>query len=300
MDLPSIMDMDVRGKRLLVRADLNVPVIDGQVTDATRITRFADGMRPLLARGARLVILTHFGRPDAGASSEELSVSQLRSALATSLGYPVQFARPCTGASVLSASNDLQNGEVLLCENLRYHEGETINDMGFASELAKLGDIYVNDAFSVSHRSHASTDAVTHFLPSVAGPLVLEEVSALTAALDQPARPSVASVGGSKVSTTIPVLENLAGKLDHRAAILDVERGAFGDLRDAGIARRHDQLVAFGVLHHRPGQRVFAPAAAENEDIHGTAPLHFSVCLSVAWPGGKRPPVAGTDRGAWR
>lgn len=215
MDLPSIMDMDVRGKRLLVRADLNVPVIDGQVTDATRITRFADGMRPLLARGARLVILTHFGRPDAGASSEELSVSQLRSALATSLGYPVQFARPCTGASVLSASNDLQNGEVLLCENLRYHEGETINDMGFASELAKLGDIYVNDAFSVSHRAHASTDAVTHFLPSVAGPLVLEEVSALTAALDQPARPSVAIVGGSKVSTKIPVLENLAGKLDH-------------------------------------------------------------------------------------
>ena len=214
MDLPTIMDMDVRGKRLLVRADLNVPVESGEVTDATRITRFAEGMRPLLARGARLVILTHFGRPERG-GDDTLSVSQLRSALAKALKCPVQFARPCTGSGVVVASKQLGDGEVLLCENLRYHEGETINDMGFAAELSKLGDIYVNDAFSVSHRAHASTDAVTHFLPSVAGPLVMEEVQALTAALDSPARPSVAIVGGSKVSTKIPVLENLAARLDH-------------------------------------------------------------------------------------
>lgn len=215
MDLPSIMDMDVRGKRLLVRADLNVPVKKGRVTDATRIDRFAEGMRPLLERGARLVILTHFGRPDAGEETGDTSVSNLRADLERALNSPVKFVRPCTGAAVVDAATGLVDGEVLLCENLRYHEGETINDTGFAAELAKLGDIYVNDAFSVSHRAHASTDAVTHFLPSVAGPLVMEEVRALSAALEAPARPSVAIVGGAKVSTKISVLENLAAKLDH-------------------------------------------------------------------------------------
>ncbi|WP_407493601.1 phosphoglycerate kinase [Pseudooceanicola sp. MF1-13] len=215
MDLPSIMDINVRGKRLLVRADLNVPVEAGEVTDATRITRFAKGMRPLLDRGARLVILTHFGRPEEGAGDDSFSVSQLRPALSLALGRAVQFAHPCTGPEVVAAAKALEDGEVLLCENLRYHEGETINDMGFAAELAKLGDIYVNDAFSVSHRAHASTDAVTNFLPSVAGPLVMEEVGALTSALEVPARPSVAIVGGSKVSTKISVLENLAARLDH-------------------------------------------------------------------------------------
>ena len=214
MDIPRITDMDVAGKRLLVRADLNVPVDGMQVTDATRIERFAAGMKPLLAKGARLVILTHFGRPDPNERNSTFSVDKLRPALSKALGTDVRFSDVCVGKSAEILSTQLEDGQVLLCENLRYNKGETENDAGFASELAKLGDIYVNDAFSCAHRAHASTEAITRFLPSAAGPLMIEELEALGNALEAPKSPAVAIVGGAKVSTKIAVLKNLVAKLD--------------------------------------------------------------------------------------
>lgn len=214
MTLRRIEDMAVAGKRLLVRADLNVPVEQERVTDATRIDRFAAGMRPLQARGARLVILTHYGRPDPAVREPGLSVERLCPALSEALGVPVRFAASCTGPEAVALSAQLADGEAMLCENLRYDAGETANDPAFAAELAKLGDIYVNDAFSCAHRAHASIVALASLLPAAAGPLLFEEMRALKEALEAPRRPSVAIVGGAKVSTKIAVLNNLVRKLD--------------------------------------------------------------------------------------
>jgi phosphoglycerate kinase len=211
----AISGADVSGKRLVVRADLNVPMEGDRVTDATRITRFAEGMRPLLASGARLVILTHFGRPKAGQPDAAYSVEKLRPALAEALGCDIAFAPQVTGAQTIAASKALPNGGVLLVENLRFDAGETANDPAFAANLAALGDVYVNDAFSVSHRAHASTEALAHLLPAYGGPLLIEELDALEAALENPQRPAVAIVGGAKVSTKISVLKNLVGRVDH-------------------------------------------------------------------------------------
>lgn len=214
MTIPRITDVDVKGKRLLVRADLNVPTDGDTVTDATRIDRFAAGMRPLLAKGARLVILTHFGRPKPGQDKAACSVEKLVPALGRALGVPVRFAHNCISAHAVAGSEILGDGEAMLCENLRFHDGETANDQGFARKLARLGDIYVNDAFSCAHRAHASTEALAHLLPAAAGPLLIEELAALGAALDTPRRPSVAIVGGAKVSSKIAVLKHLVQKLD--------------------------------------------------------------------------------------
>lgn len=208
---PSVSDLDVAGKRLVVRADLNVPMEAGRVSDATRITRFAEGMKPLLARGAALVILSHFGRPK-GRPDPAFSLRPLRDDLARALGCPVRFATLDEAAGEAARLNP---GQVLLVENLRFEPGEEGNDEALARRLAALGDVYVNDAFSCAHRAHASTEAIAHLMPAVAGPLMTEELTALTRALEQPARPSVAIVGGSKVSTKIAVLKNLVGKVDH-------------------------------------------------------------------------------------
>ncbi|PRY87689.1 phosphoglycerate kinase [Donghicola tyrosinivorans] len=215
MTLPSIMDAEVKGRRILVRADLNVPVDGDRVTDATRIARFAEGMKPLLEKGARLVILTHFGRPKSNEMNPAYSVDKLRPALSAALGVPVKFSDVCAEDSAVILSRSLKDGEVLLCENLRYNPGETANDPAFAAALAKMGDVYVNDAFSCAHRAHASTVGLAQMLPAYAGPLLLEEMQALTTALENPAKPAVAIVGGAKVSSKIAVLKNLVTKLDH-------------------------------------------------------------------------------------
>ncbi len=214
MGIPAITDMDVSGKRLLVRADLNVPFNDdGTVSDATRITRFAAGMKPLLAKGARLVILTHLGRPK-GQRNPDLSTESIRATLADALGVDVFFTDACVGAEAEAAAADLGAGQALLCQNVRFEPGEEANDPALAAQFARLGDIYVNDAFSCAHRAHASTAAIADQMPATAGPLMLEEVMALTKALEAPKRPSVAIVGGAKVSSKIAVLKNLVGKLD--------------------------------------------------------------------------------------
>ena len=207
----SVYDIDVSGRRLVVPADLNVPLAERRVSDPTRITRFAGGMRPLLTRGAALVILSHFGRPK-GRPDPASSLRVLRDELSRALGRPVRFA---TLDEAEAEAARLEPGQVLLVENLRFDPGEEANDPALARRLAALGDTYVNDAFSCAHRAHASTEAIARLMPSVAGPLMMEEMTALQKALEKPQRPSVAIVGGSKVSTKIDVLRNLVAKVDH-------------------------------------------------------------------------------------
>jgi phosphoglycerate kinase len=205
--------IDVAGKRVLVRADLNVPVKDGKVTDATRLERVLPGVKALSDRGAKVIVISHFGRPKNGPEAE-LSLKPIAAAMQRLLGRPVVFGSDSVGADADAAVRSLKNGDVALLENLRFHKGEEKNDPKFAEELAKLGDIFVGDAFSCAHRAHASTEGLTHFLPSFAGPLLMEEINALRTALEKPLRPTAAVVGGAKVSTKIPVLTNLVAKVD--------------------------------------------------------------------------------------
>jgi phosphoglycerate kinase len=217
--MKSIAKADVAGKRVLVRADLNVPVRDGKITDTTRIERFLPTVKDLLERGAKVVIMSHFGRPK-GKNVPEMSLLPVAQKLAQLLkdkhllNAKVRFAENCIGPAAQKAVGELENGQVAMLENLRFHEGEEANDEAFAKELAQLGDLYVNDAFSCSHRAHASTHAIAWNLPAYVGPSMKAELDALSAALDNPKRPTAAIVGGAKVSTKIPVLTNLAKKMD--------------------------------------------------------------------------------------
>ena len=213
MAVASITGTEVKGRTLVVRADLNAPMKDGVVTDATRIERFAAGLKPLLAAGARAVVLSHFGRPK-GKVVADMSLAPIAPALAQALGQPVVFVDACVGPKAEAAAKALKNGQVILMENLRFHPEEEKNDAGFAAQLARLGDVYVNDAFSCAHRAHASTAAIAGVLPAFSGPLMDEETKALTAALDSPKHPAVAVVGGAKVSSKIAVLKNLVSKVD--------------------------------------------------------------------------------------
>jgi phosphoglycerate kinase len=203
----------VQGKRVLVRVDLNVPMKNGKVTDATRIERAAPTLRELADKGAKVVVLSHFGRPD-GKRVPEMSLKPLVEPLAKALGKPVAFADDCVGPEAESAVKALKPGDVLLLENLRFHKEEEKNDKGFVDQLAALGDIYVNDAFSAAHRAHASTEGVAHRLPALAGRLMQAELEALGKALGNPKRPVVAIVGGAKVSTKLELLGNLVGRVD--------------------------------------------------------------------------------------
>ena len=206
--------IDVKGKRVIVRADLNVPVRDGKVTDATRLERLIPGLNALADRGAKVIVISHFGRPKSGPEAE-FSLQPVAVTLQQLLGRPVEFGADCIGEKAQSTIAALKDGDVAVLENLRFHKGEEKNDPAFAEALAKLGDIFVGDAFSCSHRAHASTEGITHFLPSYAGPLLMEEINALRTALEKPTRPTAAVVGGAKVSTKIPVLTNLVSKVDH-------------------------------------------------------------------------------------
>jgi phosphoglycerate kinase len=210
----SIDDFSIRGKRVLVRADLNVPVKNGRVTDTTRIDRTAITLKDLLNKGARVILMSHFGRPD-GKRVPDMSLQPVLAPLAKALGgKAVAFAEDCVGAPARAAVAALGEGEVLLLENLRFHAAEEKNDPAFAAELATLGDLYVNDAFSCAHRAHASTEAIARLLPSAAGRLMQAELEHLSRALDSPARPVAAIVGGAKISTKIDLLENLVKKVD--------------------------------------------------------------------------------------
>jgi len=213
-NLQNIQDIEVGGKRVLVRADLNVPLKDGKVSDVTRLTRFLPGLKALCECGAKVVVLSHFGRPK-GQRQTEMSLEPVAAELARLSGLPVQFAADCVGPAAVQAVAGLENGAILVLENLRFHSGEEGNEPAFVSSLAELGDVYVNDAFSAAHRAHASTEGLAHRLPKYAGPLMMEEINALRAALDNPERPTAAVVGGAKVSSKIPVLTNMVSKVDN-------------------------------------------------------------------------------------
>ncbi|MEO0391668.1 MAG: phosphoglycerate kinase [Pseudomonadota bacterium] len=204
---------DLTGKTVLVRGDLNVPMADGQVGDRTRLTRLAPTLTELSNAGAKVLVLSHFGRPK-GKPDPAFTLKPVADALADSVGKPVAFATDCIGDSAKEAVDQLAPGGIVVLENLRFHAGETDNDDGFASQLAALGDLYVNDAFSAAHRAHASTAALAGMLPAYAGRLMAAELTALNKALGQPARPVVALVGGAKVSTKLDLLQNLVTKVD--------------------------------------------------------------------------------------
>ena len=206
-------DIDVKGKRVLVRADLNVPMKDGEVADMLRIERQAPTIRELSGRGARVIVLSHFDRPG-GKVVPSMSLKPVAPALGRAVGHSVGFIGDCIGAGVESAIAGMQNGDVLLLENTRFHAGEEKNDPAFAKALAALGDVYVNDAFSAAHRAHASTEGIAHLLPSAAGRSMEAELTHLHKALDAPERPLMAVVGGAKISTKIDLLKNLASKVD--------------------------------------------------------------------------------------
>ena len=212
-DFKTIDSERVQGKRVLVRVDLNVPMKNGKVTDATRIERAAPTLKELADKGARVIVLSHFGRPD-GKRVPDMSLKPLVEPLSKALGKPVAFADDCIGPQAEAAVKALKPGEVLLLENLRFHKEEEKNDKGFVEKLAALGDVYVNDAFSAAHRAHASTEGVAHRLPALAGRLMQAELEALHKALGHHKRPVVAIVGGAKVSTKLDLLGNLVGKVD--------------------------------------------------------------------------------------
>ena len=210
----TIDDLAVAGKRVLVRADLNVPIQDGKVSDRTRIERLAPTIAELADRGARVIVLSHFGRPKGGADPR-LSLRPLAAELSRALGgRAIAFADDCVGPAAERAAAELKNGEVALLENLRFHPEEEKNDARFAKQLASLGEIYINDAFSCAHRAHASIEAIARLLPSAAGRLMQAELDALEKALGSPSRPLAAIVGGAKVSTKLELLSNLLGRVD--------------------------------------------------------------------------------------
>jgi phosphoglycerate kinase len=217
IDLSSIKtidDLDVEGKRVLVRVDLNVPIENGDVADDTRIKRVLPTIAKLKQGGAKVILMSHLGRPK-GERSPETSLRPVAKRVEELLnGGPVLFLDDCVGPDVENALKSLGDGDVAMLENLRYHEGEKANDVGFAKQLAALGDIYVDDAFSSAHRAHASVEAIAHLMPAYAGKLMMAEISALSIALADPKRPVMAIVGGAKVSTKIDVLKNLATCMD--------------------------------------------------------------------------------------
>ncbi len=207
-------EMDLSGKVVLVRVDINVPVENGKVTDTTRIDKIVPTVKDIMEAGGKPVLLAHFGRPK-GKVVPEMSLRPLVPALSQALGCPVQFAEDSIGGPAKKAVAALQAGEVLLLENTRFHAGEEKNDPELAAAMGALGEVYVNDAFSAAHRAHASTEGIAHILPAAAGRLMEAELKALEAALGDPVRPVTAVVGGAKVSTKLDLLGNLVSKVDN-------------------------------------------------------------------------------------
>lgn len=216
MTFKTLDGADLAGKRALVRVDINVPMSDGKVSDDTRLRAIRPTIERLRDAGARVVLLAHFDRPK-GKRRPEMSLKPVAEALSGVIGAPVQFAEDCVGETAKTAVERLVPGEVLVLENVRFHEGEEKNDPDFAKALAANGDLYVNDAFSAAHRAHASTEALARLLPSFAGESMRRELEALDAALGSPKRPVLGIVGGSKVSTKLDLLNNLVSKLDRLA-----------------------------------------------------------------------------------
>lgn len=282
MPFRSLSEADVHGRRVLLREDLNVPMKDGAIADETRITAALPTLRWLHEHGAKTVILSHLGRPD-GAPNPKFSLRPIAARLGELLGTGVVFVDDCVGDAAVAASNALPDGGFALFENVRFHPGEEANDPAFARELARSGDIYVNDAFGTAHRAHASTAGVAADLPSYAGFLMEAELNALARLMDNPAHPYVCAIGGAKVADKVGVFENLMSKVDAfvigggmantflAAQGIDVGKS----LRDPDLmpAQRIIALsLSRGVTLHLPTDAVVADAF-DADDTARTVPL---------------------------
>ena len=310
MTFKTLDSAPLNGQRVLTRVDLNVPMEHGKITDATRIERILPTLREITQKGGKLILLAHFGRPKGGPDTEN-SLAPVARALADHLGKPVAFATDCIGAPAADAIAKMHNGDVLLLENTRFHKGEEKNDPAFVAELARLGDIYVNDAFSAAHRAHASTEGLAHQLPAFAGRTMQAELDALTKALEKPARPVAAIVGGAKVSSKLELLGNLVKKVDmliigggmantFLAAqgktvgkslcehdLLDTARAILKTAKEAGceIVLPVDGVVAQAFKAHAPSRTVSVDAIGAEDmmlDIGAASVAHVEAKLKQA------------------
>ena len=277
-------DVDVKGKRVLLRVDLNVPMENGHVTDATRLERVTPTITEISGKGGKVILLAHFGRPK-GRDAKD-SLKPVAAALAQATKQPVAFADDCVGEIAAKAVAAMKDGDILCLENTRFHKEEEKNDPAFVAELAKLGDIWVNDAFSAAHRAHASTEGLGHKLPAYAGRTMQAELDALAKALEAPTKPVIAIIGGAKVSTKI----DLSGK--------SCQQG-----RCAGDRRRHGQYVpACARRRHRQIAGGEGPRRdrACGSSTRPTRPIAPSSCRWMPWsrftsrPIRRRMPTAST------
>lgn len=305
------------GKRVLVRADLNVPMEAGRVTDATRLERTAPTLTELAGAGAKVLVLSHFGRPK-GKRVAEMTLAPVADALSETVGGPVAFAGDCIGPTAKQAVDALADGGVLVLDNTRFHAGEENNDPDFAKALAANGDIFVNDAFSAAHRAHASTEGIARLLPSYAGRAMEAELAALNLALGAPEHPVVAVVGGAKVSTKLDLLGNLLPRVDALVIggamantflaaqgkpvgkslcehdLTDTARGILADAEKAGctILLPSDVVVAAALEAHAPARTVSTDNVPEDmmildvgSDTMATLAGHFETASTVVWNG---------------
>lgn len=287
---------DVRGKRVLVRVDLNVPMEAGKVSDDTRLRAAAPTIQEIADKGGKVILLSHFGRPKG--RDEKQSLQQLIAVLADVIGKPVSFAADCIGADAEKAIAAMKPGDVLVLENTRFHAGEEKNAPDFVEALARLGDIYVNDAFSVSHRAHASSEGIAHKLPSFAGRSLQAELEALARVLETPERPVAAIVGGAKISTKLELLGNLLSRVDlliiggamantflaaqgknigkslSENGMLDTARKILSDAKAKGreIILPVDAVVAQKFESHAPSRTVSVDAVGANDIILDIGP----------------------------
>lgn len=278
MQFKTIDDLDVRGKRVLVREDLNAPMKDGAIASFTRIDAAVATLRALGERGARVVILSHLGRPD-GHANPKYTLRPIATALGDRLGKLVAFASDCVGDVAASAVARLHDGDFVLLENVRFHTGEETNDPAFARQLAALGDLYVNDAFGTAHRAHASTEGIAHLLPCAAGLLMQAELRALSSLVDHPVPPYVCVIGGAKIKDKVGVFTNLMGRVTAfcigggmantflAAGGVDVGKSLRDD--DLEPAKRIIALAGQrGVALHLPTDAVVAPSFNDDALAH--------------------------------
>ena len=264
----TIRDVDVSGKRVLVRVDFNVPIKDGRIVDDTRIREAVPTLEDLVNRGARVILLTHLGRPD-GQVDEAYRTTPLAERLSELIGRPVTHLDDSTGPAVEAAVREMRDGDVVMLENVRFHAGETKNDPEFARQLASLGELYVNDAFGTAHRAHASTAGIAKYLPAVAGLLMEREIKTLGRIMEDPPHPLVAIIGGSKISTKIGVVRSLMERVD-RLCIGGAMACTFLKARGLSMGRslvEDDQLeVARSLLTARGGTLVLPLDAVVADD----------------------------------
>jgi phosphoglycerate kinase len=273
--LCTVRDVDWSGKTALVRVDFNVPMKDGRVADDTRIRAALPTLHYLREHGARVVLLSHLGRPD-GKPNPKYSLEPVAERVGELLGPPCSFAADCVGPPAEAAVKMLQPGDVVLLENVRFHPEEEANDAAFAGQLAKLGDVFVNDAFGTAHRAHASTEGLAHYLPAVAGLLMEKEIVTIGTALENPRRPFVAIVGGAKVSSKLAVLQNLIDRVD-RLLIGGGMANTFLNAQglDVGRSLLEADLVPTARDLLSRGDKIILPTdVVVTTDLKGDAPVH--------------------------